>query len=99
MTCSAPNQNKNHQQQVDQPVASRISMSAQDFMLRNFAQVRIAEVQAGISLNAPSDKEARADVFGCPGDQVDPWLSKQDIMDLHMAEQDTNFSLVVRSCL
>ena len=55
---------KNHWSQVDLPVGTRISMSAQDSMPRHFVQASIAEVEAGICLDAPSDEKVGADVLG-----------------------------------
>ena len=60
---------KNHQGKADQPVDSRISLSAQDFMLRHFAQASIAEVETRIDRDVPSDKEVGADALCAMGIQ------------------------------
>ena len=46
-------------------------MSAQEFMLRHFVQVSIAEVETKVWPDMPSGEKVGADVLGCPGEPVD----------------------------
>ena len=96
---SAPTHHKNHQGQVDQPMGFRISMCAQDFIPGHFLQVSVAEVEAGISPEAPLDKEVVADALGHPWGPVDQCPSQQDVMGICAEWKDTKFPSVVRSCL
>ena len=66
-------------------------MSVQDFMLRHFVQVSIAEVETWIGPDAPWDEEVRPDALGCPGNQVDQCPSQKDVVYLHVDGQDTDF--------
>ena len=67
-------------------------MSAQDFLLRHFVQVSIAEVEAGINMDAPLDEKVRTNALRCPGGQMDQCPDQKDIVDLHMDGWHTYFS-------
>ena len=48
-------------------------------------------MKAGTCLHAPSDENLRAEALGCPEGQVDQCPGQQDVVDLHMDGQDTDF--------
>ena len=66
-------------------------MSAKDFMPRHCVHVSIEEMEVGTCLDAPSDKEVRADALECSRSQVDLCPGQQDAVDLCADGQDTNF--------